>query len=286
MFLKKKIYILPFAVIIILFSFNTLADFRESDKKLKKEFKEINKEVNIDFVDYEGKQLRYYSPNPIDNTQPSILFIHGAPGTGSSYFNYLKDADLMAKANLISLDRLGYGYSDFGNAETSIQKQAESIYAIIKKHELNNIILFGWSYGVPIVGKMAYLYPEIKHSILLSGAVSPDDEKFFGIGKIAHWKATRWIAPKAFRVANEEKHTHINELLKMQNNWSQIKSPITYYHGTKDWIVPYKNMIFMKNSVNDSLLKSITVEGAGHFILFKLFDEIKLALLDILSEKS
>lgn len=103
-FLKKKFYIPTFIFLIILFSVNSLADFRASDKKLKKEFKEINKKVVIDFVDYEGKQLRYYSPNPIDNEKPSILFIHGAPGTGSNYLKYLKDADLMTKANLISLD--------------------------------------------------------------------------------------------------------------------------------------------------------------------------------------
>ena len=189
----------------------------------------------------------------------------------------------MTKANLISLDRLGYGYSDFGNAETSIQKQAESIYAIVKKHKLKNVILFGWSYGVPIAGKMAYLYSEIKHSVLIAGAVSPNDEIFFGIGKLAHWKATRWLTPIALRVADEEKTSHVQELLNMQGDWGQIKSPITYYHGTKDWIVPYENMLYMKNNVNDSLLKDITIEGASHFILFKEFDEIKQELLNIIS---
>ena len=268
---KKKSFIFSSIIILLIFSLNTLAEFRKSDKKLRKEFKKVNKEVQIDYIEYLGKKIRYYSPNPIDKKLATILFIHGAPGTGANYFKYVKDPDLMENANLISFERLGYGYSDFANAETSIEEQAKSIYKIIEKHQLVNVILVGWSYGVPIAGKMAFLYPEIKHNVLVAGAVSPEDEKFFGISKLAQWKLTKWLVPKSMKVADEEKLDHVNELIKMENNWGRIESTITYYHGNKNGIVPFENMHFMKTKVSASKLKAVTITGKGHFILFNQF---------------
>ncbi|MBT8195687.1 MAG: alpha/beta hydrolase [Bacteroidia bacterium] len=278
-----KRYIFFALILILLVSFNTLADFKESDKKLERVFKKIGKEVQISHVLHLGKKLRYYSPEKIDASKPSIIFIHGAPGTGGNFMDYLKDEDLINSANLICLDRLGYGYSDLGNAVTSITEQAESIYAIIQKHKLKNVTLVAWSFGVPIAGKMAAMYPEINHSVLVAGAVSAEHEKYFKLGKLAHWKSTRWMMPKSFRVADDEKSTHEEELTNMQADWSKIKSKVTYYHGTKDWIVPYDNMTFIKDNVNNEVLTAKIIEGEGHFIIFSEFEEIKSRLLNFIT---
>ena len=284
--LKTKRFIFTGLFIFIIFSFSSLADFRESEKSLKKKFNKIGKAVQIDFVEQNGKKIRYYSPEIIDNTKPSVLFIHGAPGTGENYLKYLKDSMLLAKANLITYDRLGYGYSDFGNAEISIQTHAISALKIIEKHQLQNVILVGWSYGVPIAAKAAYLYPQIKHCVLVAGAISPEDEKYFSFSKIARWKLTKWVVPKAMQVADEEKMAHADELYKMQNDWPQIQCPITYYHGTKDDIVPYANMEFIKTKVPKSKLKAVSIRGKGHFILFSQFEQIQNELLTILNTLS
>ena len=211
-----------------------------------------------------------------------MLFIHGAPGASKDFFSYLEDSELNTKANLISVDRLGYGYSDYGNAETSIEKQAESIYTIVNTHKLNNVVLISWSFGVPIAAKMTYKHPEIKHNVMIAGAISPKDEKFFGIAKVLRWELTKWMFSKVFKVSDVEKMTHVEELTKMLNDWKAIKVPMTYYHGTKDRIVPYKNMAFITSKVNDSLLKAITVKDANHFIAFKQYNMVKQELLRIL----
>jgi pimeloyl-ACP methyl ester carboxylesterase len=261
---------------------NSCVAFRESDKRVAKEFKKVNKSPNIYRLAFNDKVIRYISTNPIDVNLPTLLFVHGAPGSADNFFKYLKDNDLEKKANLITVDRLGYGYSDCGNAETSIEKQAESLYAIVKKYELKNIVLVGWSYGVPIAIKMATKYPEIKYCVLIAGAISPEDEKFFGIAKVARWKLTKWMVPKALKVADEEKMTHVSELKIMENDWGKVKIPVTYYHGTKDKIVPYKNMAFIKSKINDSLLKAVTIKDANHFILFKNYNLVKQELLSVI----
>ncbi len=256
--------------------------FKESDKRINKTFNKVNKSPVIYRKDYKSKTIRYIADKPIDKELPTLLFIHGAPGSSEDFFDYLKDDDLSKRANLISVDRLGYGYSDYGNAETSIEKQAESIFTIIEEHHLNNIVVVGWSFGVPIAAKIAVKHPEIKYSILVAGAVSPDDEKYFGIAKVVRWDLTKWMFSIALKVSDKEKMAHANELRMMEGDWKAIKTPITYYHGTKDKIVPYKNMYFMTASVNDSLLKAVTVKDANHFILFKNYDLIKTELLTIL----
>ncbi len=256
--------------------------FKESDKRINKTFNKVNKSPVIYRKDYKSKTIRYIADKPINKELPTLLFIHGAPGASENFFDYLKDDDLSKRANLISVDRLGYGYSDYGNAETSIEKQAESIFTIIEEHHLNNIVIVGWSFGVPIAAKIAVKHPEIKYSILVAGAVSPDDEKYFGIAKVVRWDLTKWMFSKALKVSDKEKMAHADELRMMEGDWKAIKTPITYYHGTKDKIVPYKNMYFMTANVNDSLLKAVTVKDANHFLMFKNYDLIKTELLTIL----
>ena len=131
---------------------------------------------------------------------------------------------------------------------------------------------------------MAYKYPEVKHSVLVAGAVSPEDEKFFGIAKLVSWKLTKWMFSKALKVSDDEKMTHVAELTKMLSDWKSIKTPISYYHGTKDRIVPYKNMAFMTANVNESLLNAKTIHKGTHFIITKNYDMIKADLLAILDK--
>ncbi len=282
-YLRKLLRFLPIYILLMIIS-TACVSFRESDQKVFRKFNKTTVTPKIYRTSFENKELRYIADKEIDTQLPTILFIHGAPGSAGNYFSYLKDPVLGKKANLITVDRLGYGYSDHGNAETSIDKQAESIFAIAEKHELKNIILVGWSYGVPIAAKMAFKFKEVKHSVLVAGAMSPKDEKFFGIAKMATWKLTKWLVPKPLKIANYEKLSHVEELTKMQDNWSQIQSPITYYHGTKDNIVPFENMNFIKSQVPDTILKPVILKDMNHFILSKKYALIQQELLEILEK--
>lgn len=280
-FYFKKQLLFSAIYILIIIGNTSCISFRDTNKKVVKEFNKVALSPVIYQENYKGNSIRFIASKAINNTLPTLLFVHGSPGACGDYFRYLKDKNLNEIANLIAVDRLGYGYSNFGNAETSIEKQAESIYTIIKAYKLTNVILIGWSFGVPIAAKMAYKYPEVKHSVLVAGAISPKDEKFFGIAKIAQWKLTKWMVPKVFKVADKEKRMHVAELTKMLDNWAGINTPITYYHGSKDKIVPYANMRFIKEKVNKSLLNDITVKGGSHFILSKEYEMVKRELLKV-----
>jgi pimeloyl-ACP methyl ester carboxylesterase len=283
-YITKLLRFLPIYLLLMIIS-TACVSFRESDAKVFRKFKETAVTPKIYRMQFEDKELRYIADKTVDVDLPSIIFIHGAPGSAGNYFRYLKDEELGKKANLISVDRLGYGYSDHGNAVTSIEIQAKSIFAVAEAHKLTNIILVGWSYGVPIAAKMAYLFPQVKHSVLVAGAISPKHEKYFGIAKMAQWKLTKWLVPKPLKMADREKMTHVDELTKMSNDWQKITSPITYYHGTKDKIVPYENMNFIISKVSDTILKAVVLEDMNHFILSKKYGMIKKELLQILENQ-
>jgi len=280
-YLTKLLRLLPIYILLMIIS-TACVSFRDSDKKVFKKFKETHITPKIYQTNFEDTQMRYIASAEISAALPTILFIHGAPGSGSNYFTYLKDEQLGKNANLITVDRLGYGYSNYGVSETSIEAQANSIFAIIEKHQLTNIIVVGWSFGVPIAAKMAYQFPEVKHSVLIAGAISPTHEKYFAIAKLAEWKLTKWFVPKPLIIANEEKRAHVAELRKMLDDWAKITSPITYYHGTKDKIVPFENMNFIKSKVSGNNLKAVVLEDMNHFILSKKYDLVKAELLAVL----
>ena len=280
-FYKKRFYFLVAIIGLVLLA-NSCVTLRKTDKQVYKSFQKVQQEAAIYYTLFDQKKMRYITNKPFKKKLPIILFVHGAPGSSSDFYKYLQDTDLQKKANLISVDRLGYGFSDYGTTEISIKKQAEAINNIANLYKKSKIILVGWSYGGPIIAKMAMdnnLYTQL---VLLAPAISPKDEKYFWFGNFAKWKATKWFVPKPFVVAENEKLAHAKELKKIASNWKNIKIPITYFHGDKDRLVPYKNMQFIQKKVADSLLKCITLKGRNHFIPFSEYNKIKSELLSIL----
>lgn len=279
---KKKRYILILMLFAIMIVANSCLTLRDSDKKIVKKFKKIRQDVKVYHDTFNGKSIRYIASSAFDKSKPTVIFVHGAPGSLDNYYKHIQDVDLQKKANLVAVDRLGYGYSDFGNTEISIAKQAEAINFIANKYAINKIVLFSWSFGGPIIGKMAIDNPIFDHLVMVAPAVSPDDEKHFWLGYLAKWKLTKWFVPKVFVVAEEEKLAHANELKLLEKEWQKLKTPITHYHGTKDWLVPYQNMEYFQTKINDSILKSVTIKDGKHLIFFKNYDLIKKDLLEIL----
>lgn len=270
---------------LILAGANSCMSFRMDDNAVVKSFKKSHLTVKIYRTSYQGKPMRYVATKPIDVKLPTLFFIHGTPGSSADFFKYLQDSVLNQKANLISVDRLGYGFSNFGQAKTSITEQANSIINILTENQLDKVILVGWSYGGTIAAKMVMLNPEmVKHVVLIAPAISPKDEKYFALGKLAQWQLTSWMIPKVFKVAEDEKLTHAKELKLMLPDWSKIQTPITYYHGDNDQIVPYANANFIKQEMASNYLNLITIKDGSHFIVFKNYDLIKTELLRILDE--
>ena len=241
--------------------------FRYSDRKIAALFQGEDLRPTIKYHKFKNHSLRYLELTT-NKSLPYVVFIHGAPGSSADYYDYFRNEDLYTNFNLISVDRLGYGYSDFGNPETSIQKQGDAIQSIIEKYcSTNKVILVGHSYGGPIAVRMAMDYPNSYTSLLLlAPALDPENEQEIKLAYLAVRKPTSWLTPSALRVAADEKFAHSKELQKMIPFYDKITIPVCHIHGTKDSLVPYENLNFSKRHLQSDFLETIPIEGEDHFL--------------------
>jgi len=281
-FRKKRFWV--FAILLLFFlTINSCLTFRKSDQQIYKSFTKSNQKPEISYFKQGEKTIRFITAKNYNEDLPTVIFLHGSPGSSQDFYDYLLDTRLHSKANLIVLDRLGYGYSDFGKAETSIAKQATVINSFLEKKKLEDIVVVGWSFGGPIAVKMAIQNKEIDALLLLAPAIDPDYEKHFALGYLAKWKFTRWLVPKTFRVAEMEKLAHAKELTMMKNDWSKIRIPVVHVHGENDKLVPFQNLAFSKRMISEEYLTPVTVKDGGHLLPWRNYDLVQQQVLNLVS---
>ena len=259
--------------------------FRDSDEVLWRKIRNIEgSRFVVEHVRLDSTSVRYVAQLK-SKSSPTIVFVHGAPGSLSDYARFLSDKELTQKANVISVDRPGYGYSQFGEPMTSLEKQANTLHqALQRKYGFQDIILVGHSYGGPVIAQMAILFPEIYETIvLLAPALDPQNEKDIKIAKMAKWKMTKWMVPMAMKVAAAEKFSHVSELKNLDKKWGDFSSKAIILHGTSDRLVPFENVAYLENKIPDKKnLKTIILKGEDHFLPWTRFDLIKDELLFLL----
>ena len=274
----KKRYFFYGTIFLYILMCQSCMKFRYSEKKTAAFFK-ANKLNYADklFVNDEHT-LHYISTgNP---QMPTLFFVHGSPGSWDAYKDYLKDSLLLKKYRMIAIDRPGFGYSDFGTAE-DLTSQSKIIYAFIKSVDNKMpIALIGHSMGGPVIVKLATEYPGFyKQIVVLSGSVDPNAETPEKWRPFLISKPLRYLIPGALRPSNDELWWLKKDLVEMKPDLKKITCAVTIIHGTKDQLVPYSNVAFMKKSfVNAKSIDVIAIENANHFIPWEHFEIIRNAL--------
>jgi len=262
------------------------AKFRYSPENLKQTiFEKTQIEPLIQQKDFKGKTIQYFQVGQ-NNTDPVIIFVHGSPGSLSAYEIYLSDTSLIKNATLISIDRLGFGYSDFGNAEGSLAIQADMLASVMFGFKGRKIILAGHSMGGPVIVRAAIDYPDLVDGLLLiAPSISPELEPTNGWRKIVNWTIFQWFTPPALRVSNQEIIPLKNQLEMIYEEWDKIKIPVTVIQGEDDSLVPKGNADFAEIMlVNSPALEIKMVEKGNHFILWSEPQLIKESILELLKK--
>lgn len=281
----KKVNLLRILVFASPLIITACMQLRTNTRKTLKKLQSTEYAYKADTVSTDLGEVRYFLTQKSD-TLPLVIFIHGAPGSSDDYIHFLKNKNLLDHCRMISFDRPGYGYSSFGQSETSIEKQASVIQRILDVNPDNKkVLLVGHSFGGPIACKFAMDYPSaVNGLLLLAPAIDPDHEKIFWISNFGRWKTTRWAAPTPLKVATDEKFTHIAELELLLDDWGRINIPVTHIHGDKDMIVPYENLEFSKKQIGDSLLKTVSIPKENHFLPWSQEKLVENELLELLEK--
>lgn len=280
--LKRALIFIPLILLVGLILMTSCMTFRQSDSKTHEYFNKKGRTVEIRRIDFEGKEIRYIESKNKDINNTLIVFVHGAPGSSQDMLYYLADSSLLKNARMISYDRLGYGYSDYGHAEISIERQADLINALLDDIPEERVILVGHSFGGPIAAKAAVHNSKISSILMLAPVNDPYNEKIFKVSYFGKWKLTRWMLSKALKVATDEKFSHEQELLKIKDDWKALNIPVVHVHGGKDWIAPIENVEWSKNNIPLENLKIVRDEELDHFIPFKNQDLVVNELLQLL----
>jgi len=265
MFAQK--YTLAFVVLLLsVLLLYFVSGCRQSEKKLLKKLNEKTIKPKLKTYKLGKKTVRYAETGTCE--QALVVFVHGAPGSLDAYLDYLTDSSLVEKARVVSVDRPGYGGSDFGESVVSIKQQAALLKPILETKTGNNpTILVGHSFGGPIVARMAMDYPDLVDAIImLAPAIDPENEKILWISYPADWKIFKWLVPKKWRVTNDEKLHHVSTLTNMLPLWEKLSLPVTHVHGSKDIIVPYVNTDFSERMITNAPLTMVRLPDVNHFL--------------------
>ena len=244
------------------------------------EGKHFQPQSNILSVD--SSQVHYVF---IDNNRSNlVVFIHGSPGSWSAFIDYFKNDSLLSQVDMLAIDRPGFGMSDQGIPEPSLERQAYLIAEVIKQFHQPNVIMVGHSLGGPVIARVAMDYPELVDGLLfLAPSIDPEQEKYEWYRSWIDTKVGGWLTPADFWVSNEEILPLKGELEKMLPLWKNISIPSIVIQGTKDNLVPKENAEFARRMLQDSLVDIRYIEGANHFIPWSHPKTIVDALHDMIS---
>lgn len=255
---------------------------RMSPKKTTAYFSKTNTTFkDVTYKISEIHQIHYIETG--DSTKPTLLFLHGSPGSWDAYKTYLSDIDLQKKYRLIAIDRPGFGYSNFSEAE-DLNTQANLILPFIQsKNNNQSITLIGHSMGGPVAVKLATKNPMLfKNLVILAGSIDPNAENPENWRPILMSKPIKYLIPGAFRPSNEELWWLKEDLKTMKSELHKITSNLIIIHGTEDSLVPYSNVFFMEKAfINSKKIETIPIEKANHFIPWTHYEIIKKSLLDL-----
>ena len=164
----KRLLISYLIILTLAQLFSGCMTFRLSKAEIDEQFKNVAFKLTEHRIKVLDREINYAEIG--NDSLPVAFFVHGSPGSWSAFSGFMKDTALLKKVKMVSVDRVGFGFSDFGNGEKSLEKQAAYLKPILEKykHKDKKIILIGHSLGGPMLARMAIDYPELIDNLILN----------------------------------------------------------------------------------------------------------------------
>lgn len=254
--------------------------WRSSDTEIFERFNNRNIPTEISYFDVDSLDIHVRVQHiKKDDNKVNLVFLHGSPSSLSAWNRYLLDTTLRNQANLIAIDRPGYGYSNFGKELPEIAPQAQVMSALLDHYNLENVITIGSSYGGPLAARIAAINTRVKGVIMISPAIDPNQEQKIWASRLTQWWLTRWLVPRGYRVAGDEKTIHATEMATIDGEWDKVTVPVMHIHGDIDDLVPYTNVNYTREKFSN--IQIITTPNTGHEIAWARPDLIKPYVLQM-----
>ncbi|MCX4027814.1 alpha/beta hydrolase [Endozoicomonas sp. SM1973] len=239
----------------------------------------VDVNANSYFIGAEPQRLHYVKTGNSD-AAVRVIFIHGTPGQWQNYSYYLADEQLMTQAELVAVDRIGFGLSS-ATVSPSLATQAKLLKPLLETDK--QIILVGHSLGGSLATKMAIDYPvQVASIMLVAASLDPSLESPRWYNQVIEWPVIRWFVPEKLLKANQEIFSLANELEKMADDWSKLKAKVHIVHGKEDKLAYFGNAEYAVQQLMGKAVSLNAVAGEGHFILWENQKLIKQDLLSLI----
>jgi len=255
--------------------------FKISDAEARPKFDAKGIPVVFNSITVNKRHLHYVKTG--NDTLPTIVFVHGTPGSWDAFEMYLQDSLLLQKFRMVSIDRPGFGHSDYGNALNLAQQSViiSPLFDYIKNGK--PVYLVGHSLGGPMVVKLTADNPgKIASMVLLAGSNDPAQEAPEKWRPVLYKTPLNYLVPGALRPSNEELWYLKTDLIALQKDFPKITCKVYIVHGLKDNMVPPANVDYDKKMlVHASTIEELIFPDANHFIPWTRFKQIRELLLKL-----
>lgn len=254
---------------------------RWSDRKATRIFNAKKIDLSINDTIISNRHIHYAITGA--DTLPTLVFIHGSPGSWMNYAIYMWDTAMRKKFRMVSIDRPGFGYSNFGNA-LHLQEQASLILPVLQSLKTGQpMYLLGHSMGGPLAVDLASRAPDLFSTVIIvAGALDINQEAKETWRKVMNVKPLYWLLPGAFAPSNTELLYLKKDLVPLKAAFQKITANVLFIHGDKDTWVPIENIDYgTKMLTNAKHITADTISGADHMIPWKNKDAFKEILLGI-----
>jgi pimeloyl-ACP methyl ester carboxylesterase len=279
--LKIMVWVIAITLVLWLVLAQLTLRFRTPDSQAIREFAADGVVLTTSTLTVEGHHLHYACTG--SDTLPTLFFIHGTPGAWDAFADYMKDKDLLAHFRMVSIDRPGFGYSDYGHPE-HLDKQSSIISPLF--HALANhrpMFIAGHSLGGPMAVKLVADNPGVFSGlVIISGSIDPAQEDPEKWRPILFKTPLTYFVPGAMRPSNQELWYLKTDLQDLKKDFALVTCPVYFIHGAKDTWVPPANVDYGMKMLSHASRTSVTmIAGANHFIPWTKFNDIKAVLLSL-----
>jgi pimeloyl-ACP methyl ester carboxylesterase len=222
-----------------------------------------------------------YSLSYLEAGEPTgrlAIFVHGTPGDAHAWGDYLMDVPKGFR--YIAVDRPGFGHSGPDGAVVSLAEQAQAIAALIRANGGKPAVLIGHSLGGPIITQAAVDSPALVAAlVVLAGSLDPAQESVPFVQYVGDTWPVSALLPRWLRNTNREIIALEPQLETLAPRLGTIQIPVTIVHGTKDTLVPFENVAFMKTHLSGTKAMEVTVlDGQNHFLPWNSKREVDAAI--------